>query len=30
MLITRDGLAEIGRYVAGALEWAEAAGDCLK
>lgn len=29
VLITRDGLAELGRYVAGALAWADAAGLCL-
>lgn len=30
VLITRDGLAELGRYVAGALTWAETAAECLK
>lgn len=30
VLITRDGLAELGRYVAGALAWADAAAECLR
>lgn len=30
LLVTRDGLAELGRFVAGAIEWAETAGECLE
>lgn len=30
MLITQDGLAELGRYVAEALNWAEQAALCLE
>lgn len=29
LLVTRDGLAELGRYVAQALTWSESALDCL-
>lgn len=30
VFVTPDGFAEIGRYVAGALAWAEKAGECLR
>ena len=30
LILTQDGLAELGRFVSGAIEWAERAGECIQ